>query len=280
MKISREEIGGVVGTGIFAVLLLLILIFSYFTLMPVPDELEGVPVMFGNVENSFGDIEPPMNEIIPEPQAQEPKVPVPSPAPPLITQDIEPTINVTAKREEERKKAQQVAEQQRLAQQRVEEQRIKEEQIRLAEIVKKKREEDEKRKRDINQQMSGLFGESSGSRGDTEGTGTQGVSTGNDSKGSTSGLGGVGTYNLGGRSLGQGGLVRPGYTVNDEGIVVVTITVDPQGNVINTEIGKGTTTPNSTLRKAALDAAKRTKFNSITSMNNQQGTITYRFNLN
>ncbi|MDD3901378.1 MAG: energy transducer TonB, partial [Dysgonamonadaceae bacterium] len=58
-----------------------------------------------------------------------------------------------------------------------------------------------------------------------------------------------------------------------------TITVDPKGNVINAEIGRGTNTPSATLRNEALRAARSTKFESIPSTNNQQGTITYKFNL-
>lgn len=274
MEITREKIAGIVGAGIFAILLLLVLIFSYFTLYLPPDELEGIPVMFGSVDNSFGTIEPPMNEITPVPQIQRPQIPVPSPEPPLITQNSEPSIDVTAQREEERRKAREFAEQQRLAERRAEEIRKAEE------AARKEREEQDRKSREINKEMSGLFGESSGSRGETEGTGTQGVSTGNSSTGSTSGTGGIGTYDLGGRSIGSGGLRQPKYSVDDYGTVVVAITVDPQGNVINAEIGKGTNTPNSSLRQEALRAAKQTKFNAITSVINQTGTITYRFNLN
>ncbi len=274
MNMTREEIGGVVGAAIFAVLLLLILIFSYFTLVAPMQDLEGVPVMFGNVDNSYGSIEPPRNEVTPVPQVPEPVVAKPTPEPPVISQETEETINVAAKREEEVKRAKQLAEQQRIAQARAEEQR------RAEEAARKKREEDERRSREINQQMSGLFGESSGSRGETEGTGTQGVSTGNDTKGASTGDGGIGTYDLGGRSLGRGGLAQPVYSVNDYGIVVVSITVDPQGNVIEAGIGQGTNTPNNSLIQEALKAARRTKFNAITSVNNQNGKITYRFNLN
>lgn len=274
MNMTREEIGGVVGAAIFAVLLLLILIFSYFTLVAPMQDLEGVPVMFGNVDNSYGSIEPPRNEVTPVPQVPEPVVAKPTPEPPVISQETEETINVAAKREEEVKRAKQLAEQQRIAQARAEEQR------RAEEAARKKREEDERRSREINQQMSGLFGESSGSRGETEGTGTQGVSTGNDTKGASTGDGGIGTYDLGGRSLGRGGLAQPVYSVNDYGIVVVSITVDPQGNVIQAGIDKGTNAPNNSLIQEALKAARRTKFNAITSVNNQNGKITYRFNLN
>ena len=217
--------------------------------------------MFGTAENAFGMYEPPRNEVV-SPPAQSPEKPPYSPQEPMITQNTEPTIDVEAQREEERRQA-------RLAEER-----------RQQELAEQRRREEEARRREINQQMSGLFGESSGSRGNTEGSGTQGVSSGNATQGSPSGTGGIGSYDLGGRSLGSGGLVQPSYTVNDYGIVVVNITVDPAGNVIHTEIGRGTNTPNATLRSEALRAARNTKFNGINSTNNQQGTITYRFNLN
>lgn len=260
MVIEREKIGGIIGTTIFAVLLLLVLLFSYFTIASPPEELEGIPVMFGSVEDAGGFMEPQMNEVLPTPPQQ--PIPQNTPNEPLITQNTEPSINVEAQREEERRRAQ-------LAEQR-----------RLQEEAARRQREEEAKKREINQQMSGLFGEGSGSRGNTEGTGTQGVSTGNSSQGAPTGTGGIGSYNLGGRSLGRGGLVQPRYTVNDYGTVVVNITVDPAGNVIHTEIGQGTNTPSSALRSEAMRAAKSTKFNSINSANNQKGTITYRFNLN
>ena len=261
MEITREKIGGIAGTIIFAVLLLLILIFSYFNLDPPPQELEGIPVMFGTTEDAFGTIEAPMTEITPSPN-QPPVVPAYTPNEPLITQTTEPTIDVEAQREEARRQTQ-------LAEER-----------RKSEEAERIRNAEEARRREINQQMSGLFGENAGSRGNTEGSGTQGVSTGNATQGSPTGTGGIGSYDLGGRSVGNGGLVQPKYNVNDYGTVVVNITVDPGGNVIHAEIGRGTNTPSSTLLNEALRAASNTKFNAINSTNNQQGTITYKFNLN
>lgn len=259
MTVTREKIGGVIGTTIFAILLLLILLFSYFTIASPPDELEGIPVMFGNVDDAGGFMEPQMNEVIPAPQQQ--RIPQNTPHEQLITQNTEPSINVEAQREEERRRRE-------LAEQR-----------RIQEEAERRRREEDAQRREINRQMSGLFGEGSESRGTTEGTGTQGVSTGNATQGAASGVGGIGSYDLGGRSLGRGGLIQPKYTVNDYGTVVVNITVDPAGNVIHAEIGRGTNTPSATLRNEALRAARSTKFNAINSANNQQGTITYRFNL-
>ena len=97
--------------------------------------------------------------------------------------------------------------------------------------------------------------------------------------GKTTGTGGYGTFDLGGRSIGAGGLPRPVYNVQDEGRVVVTITVNPAGQVIATEINKQTNTVNPALRKAAEEAAKKARFNAVDGLNNQMGTITYYFNL-
>jgi len=114
-----------------------------------------------------------------------------------------------------------------------------------------------------------------GSRGNSEtgrGTGSgTGYGTGNGS--------GNGSFDLDGRSLGSGGLPRPSYNVREEGKVVVTIVVNPAGQVIRTSINKMTNTTNQALRKAAEDAAKKAHFNSVSGLNNQTGTITYYFKL-
>ncbi|MDE6216092.1 TonB family protein, partial [Bacteroides sp.] len=129
--------------------------------------------------------------------------------------------------------------------------------------------------------VAGAFGKGAqmGSKGDTKGEGVQGSPTGNAPTGATSGTGGYGTFNLNGRSIGEGGLPRPVYNVQDEGRVVVTITVNPAGHVIATSINRQTNTVNPALRKAAEDAAKKARFNAVSGLNNQTGTITYYFNL-
>ncbi len=140
----------------------------------------------------------------------------------------------------------------------------------------KERAEEAARKR-----VAGAFGKGAqmGSKGATEGTGVQGSPTGNSSEGATAGTGGYGTFNLGGRSIGEGGLPRPVYNVQDEGRVVVTITVNPAGQVISTSINKRTNTVNAALRKAAEEAARKARFNQVDGVNNQTGTITYYFKL-
>ena len=130
--------------------------------------------------------------------------------------------------------------------------------------------------------IAGAFGKGTqmGSKGTAEtGEGLQGSPTGNAAEGKTSGVGGYGTFDLNGRSLGPGGLPMPAYNVQEEGRVVVTITVNPAGQVIHTSINKRTNTANATLRKAAEDAARKARFNTVSGVNNQTGTITYYFKL-
>ena len=87
-----------------------------------------------------------------------------------------------------------------------------------------------------------------------------------------------GTFDLNGRSISSGGLPCPVSTVQEEGRVVVTITVDSDGKVVATSINLRTNTSNAELRKAAEDAAKKACFNRVDGVNNHQtGTITYYF---
>jgi len=98
---------------------------------------------------------------------------------------------------------------------------------------------------------------------------------------STTGTGGGGasaSFNISGRSLvGGGGLPRPDYTSAEQGRIVINITVDPNGNVIAAEIGRGTNIDNASMRSSALNAARRAKFNNIQGNGNQSGTITYNW---
>ena len=129
--------------------------------------------------------------------------------------------------------------------------------------------------------IAGAFGKGTtmGSKGSgTTGKGIEGSPTGNGNVGKSTGVGGVGSWDLNGRSL-NGSLPVPVYNVQDEGRVVVTITVNPAGKVISTSINKRTNTVNAALRRAAEEAARKATFNTISGVNNQTGTITYYFKL-
>ncbi|MBN2636446.1 MAG: energy transducer TonB [Prolixibacteraceae bacterium] len=74
-------------------------------------------------------------------------------------------------------------------------------------------------------------------------------------------------------------LPKPNYPADDEGIIVVQITVDNYGKVTNAIPGvRGSTTYNSQLMDAAKEAALKAQFEiDYTAPDYQQGTITYEF---
>jgi len=289
MEVTRNRVVSIAGTALFHALLIVLLLFYY--IKPtfetrVSEPLEGVPVMFGNVPDALGDEEPfgrgnngqdlsapqdviAPNEVAVAPEEKVPTAPKGADTKPVVTQDFEETVAVReAKKAEDEKRKQEA---------------IVAEQKRREEAEAKRQEAMQTQQREsINNQMAGLFGNGSGSgsRGDTEGTGTQGVPTGNASYGKTSGVGGWGSYDLGGRGVGSGGLVKPSYNADDYGTVVIDIIVSPQGRVVEASIGRGTNTPSSTLKNEALRAARATKFQETSKPGNQKGIITYKFNLN
>ena len=187
------------------------------------------------------------------------------------------------KREEEEAKAAEKAEEKR-KQEEAEKKRkeaAEQEHIRKEKEAEAKRLAEEQRKKEqaISNKVAGAFGignAAGNSQGDAAtGTGNQGSPFGNSDHGANEGVGGYGSFNLNGRSIGAGGLPRPAYTVQEEGRIVVNITVDPKGNVIFAEVGRGTNIDNASMRKSALEAARKAKFNPISGANNQSGTITY-----
>ena len=273
MKVTKEELYGYAGSGIICALIFL---FLYLTVMKttVKSGEEGILVNFGTVNLSSGTFEPKSGEPQgdtnqpppvqqPVPKAETPPVvrqPQKNTAPP-ITQNKENTAAIETARKQQEEKNRLEAEQQ----------------------AQRAKEAEEQRKLNaINQQVSGAFG--SGTTGQnqkgtgTTGSGIQGNPNSTSSTGSPSGTG-YGEFDLGGRTLGAGGLPRPVYSVQEEGRIVINITVDPNGSVIFAEIGRGTNIDNANLRSSALDAARKAKFNSINGNNNQSGTITYRYSL-
>lgn len=86
---------------------------------------------------------------------------------------------------------------------------------------------------------------------------------------------------LKGRSILKGNIPKPKYPVQEEGVVVVRVTVNQRGKVTKAVPGApGTTTMNTQLLNAARIAAMDTKFNeSAEAPVEQEGTITYIFKL-
>ena len=272
MRIKKEQQCGIVATVIVHLLLFLLLWFLVIN-KPLPQDEEGVPVIMGDTELAAGDGYR-YTEVeafsAPSPATQVKPTP-PTNAEQLVTQEDEPTVALkTSQKKTEKKK---VKKPQKSAEQ------IEAE--RKAQEAERKRREAEEVARVAQSRIAGAFGKGSTmtNRGAAaEGKGNQGSPQGNEQSGIVSGTGGYGTYDLGGRSL-SGALPRPSYNVQDEGRVVVNITVNPEGQVIQTTINPRTNTANAALRRAATDAARRAVFNGVSTMNNQTGTITYYFKL-
>ncbi len=129
--------------------------------------------------------------------------------------------------------------------------------------------------------QGGSGGGTGGGNGPGNGTGN-GPGSGSGSgggNGSGNGLGNGSGYALTGRKA----LTKPApaYNCNEEGVVVVQITVDKNGNVVDAKPGaRGTTNPASCLATQARIAAMNTKWSaSPDGTEKQVGTIRYNFSL-
>lgn len=289
---KKNKITGLVGTFVLHAVLLALL-FLVAISKPKAQEEGGVPVMLGNMEMAQGDADPYTLtdiDILDEPQLPT-EASIPEPVPEqvseaeMITQEDEPTVAVPKKetpkpkvkketvKKETPKKEPVKPKEKTEAEKRAEAERL---------AAEKKAAEEKAAAEAAAKRIAGAFGKGTkaGSKGTAEsGEGLQGSPTGNAPEGKSSGVGGYGTFDLNGRSLGPGGLPVPVYNVQEEGRVVVTITVNPAGQVIHTSINKRTNTANAALRKAAEDAARKARFNTVEGVNNQTGTITYYFKL-
>ena len=273
---KKGEYVGMLGAVLVHVAFIALLILVSFT---VPDSQEegGVPVMMGDVDLAKGNYDPSTMvdvDVLPPEEVLEAE-PQETVEEEMITQTEEETVTIKPKAEPKKEKPKEVKKPEKTAAEKAAEAK------RLAEA---KAEQERKAAAEAAaKRVSGAFGKGAqmgGSKGTAEsGTGVEGSKNGNSSTGATTGTGGYGTFDLGGRSLGEGGLPRPIYNVPEEGRAVVSITVNPAGHVIATSINRQTNTVNAALRKAAEDAAKKARFNAVDGINNQTGTITYYFNL-
>jgi len=330
---------GIIGSGIFHLIILTMLIWlGFFTPLPLPGE-EGILVNFGTSNQGLGETEPSPARSSPSVVKEEEKKEEETPPPPVktpppkpqpktpepakeeaMTQDYEETVAIDAaekkrKEEEERIRREneekerlkrEAEEQERLRQEELERQRLAEierqrqeelERQRQAELERQKREAEERKINEINSRTRNAFentGDGGGDTGSGDGQsqgvtfpgGNQGVPTGDPDAenygpgGSGSGNQGSGpSYSLAGRSAKS--LPLPDYPGNEEGVVVVQITVDKYGNVTKAVAGaRGSNTMNTELLTAARKAALLAKFNLDNSAPAfQTGTITYKFSL-
>ncbi len=248
----KDNKNGIIGTLVFHLLLLLIIIFFGFA-APEPKfpDPEGILINFGTDDNGSGNIEPENNvkkvtkKVVEETNTKDVN----------LTQDYQDAASV-----------------------KVEKKKVKKQNIK--ENTDKEEKEPEVNKTAL---FPGNNKNSATSEGDNNGNGNQGRIDG--SKNSSSHIGnglgnnGIG-YSLNGR-LPVGKLPPPVYPENNEyGKVVIAIKVDKYGNVISAyKKEKGTTTHDPQLINAALKAAWKAKFNKDLNSIQQVGTITYNFEL-
>lgn len=271
---------GIMAVIIYLGIVISILIFFGLSVpLPLPAE-EGILLNFGLSETGYGENEPPRNEqkTTPAPQTEsqpEQQATNQSQAQPesqTLTQDYEeaPSLPVKEqpKKSSETKKdtPKKVTEPQK--------------------TTKEEPKEDPKPAREVNKRALYPGKSTNGS------TGGEGITEGNDNQGNEKGepdikdyqsgvaVGGGNGYSLTGRSL-VGALPKPEYNYQEEGIVVVEIKVDRNGNVISAEPGaKGSTTLDTYLCEVARQAALKAKFNRKSDAAfTQLGTITYVFDL-
>ena len=246
MKLKKENKGGIIGTVVVNVSIIVLLFFlGFHTELPLPEE-EGILVNFGYNETGLGEIEPEVKEE----QVVE-QVEATSSEDEIVTSELDDTPEVVVHKDTETEEKEEV-------------------------------QEEKEQQRVVNPNV--LFpptdnSNNSNSQGIAGGNGNQGDPDGGNSDSYTGhGQGDSGiSYSLKGRH--HKGLPKPVYTGNEEGKVVVEITVNRNGIVTSATPGiKGTTTSASNLWAAAKKAALKTKFDkSSSSPKMQTGSITYHF---
>lgn len=261
-----------IATVLFMLLLFLLLWFVYIDAPYLPEE-EGIEVAFGDGEEGGG---------LPQPEPAAPMAsaaPLPTPSAPsqndLLTQDDESLALEKQRKEEAKRKAAEEAELRR--KQREEEARIEAERI-AKEKARAERRAKEQKAIDNANKLGSLFGQG------TTADGGNGSSSASTVKGNPLGHGtsGGSVWSLAGRGLNDN-LANPAYSSNVEGIVVVNIRVNAQGQVIAATKGQGTTISDQATIDAACTAAKKASFTAYNAADGGSaevvGTITYKFKL-
>lgn len=275
--ISKEKLYGIVGTLLFHLAVLVLLYFIVMEQIPLQPEKSNIE-MQSAIEDLAGeeffeakmmtDVQPQVSKSDPAPEAPAKD--------PLIAQNYEesmPVDTLDSKKQEKQKPV--VSE---------EEKRRKEEAERLAaeEAARRAAEEAERKaKEKIANSVAGTFGKSSSlssksGESEGEGVGSTGSTAGGTDKGVVKGSGnGLGIeYKVGNRRV-VGELDR-NIPVQEEGVVIVNVTVNPQGKVVSANAK----TASIALKQAAEKAAYEIRFNNVSDLTeNESGTITFRFNM-
>ena len=254
---KKSKRKGIIGTILFHILLMVAFLFMGLKYQDPPPAEEGISINFGYMDEGLGEVEPEDTEDVTEIVEEE-----------IIEQQIESTEEIVTQSTVETPTVEKTEKKEKV----VKKEEPKEEVI-------------EEKKPEVNKKAlyPGKKETKTTSEGDNNGDGNQGVIDGDPNADAYEG-GGIGedgtAYQLGGRKAEF--KANPIYNTQVEGKVVVAITVDRLGNVINATPGvKGSTTLDGQLLKRAKNAALKTKFEPKPSApTNQQGKIIYSFRLN
>ena len=276
----RGAVAALVTVACHVLFLLLLWVLKLSSDRPVPKPTEVlIAVNVGNVASAAGAIEPggtpdvtePAPKVAappkvapptpPTPPAPQPKAQRPTPRTrevdqPLQTQQHEQSLQVEATRR---------AEAERQAKAKAEAAQ------RAAEALAASR---RAQSQQIGNSVAGAFGKQAGQAG-SQGTAASGTGNQGDPNGSPS------SYALSGRKIisNGGALVAPRVQRAVEGNVRVRIVVDGNGTVIRATIAPGTNIADPSVRAAALEAARKTRFNAVPGSDEQEGSITYHFKI-
>ena len=290
-KLTTDQRNGLIGTIIFHVILLFLLLFlALRTPLPLPGE-EGVEVNLGYDDTGYGQVQndnpPPKATPIPKQKVQPAPSPEPTPEPQQqddnLTQETEDAPAIEKK--VEKIKPEKKVEKKQVEKPPVKKEESKEQPKEVKPEPEKKVEEKPKEEPKPVVNKRALFKGSSKnkegrSQGVTKGGGDQGKPHGYKDSDRYDGQGGKGNgiaFSLGGR--GSKYLEKPSAKFTETGTVVVSIWVDPSGKVVRAQVNpKGTTVLDTNLRNIAVDAARNSTFaQDPTAPPQQRGTITYEF---
>ena len=259
---KKNKRNGIIGTILFHALLLLSFLFMGLTYRIPPPPEEGISINFGFTDEGSEEIQPEDNSLESNPIVEEVIQKSIEVEQEIVTQESIETEVIEIPKENKKEKPKEK-----------EPEEEKEEIIieKVEPVVNKKAlytgTKKNKKQTDGNKNKKGNQGSI---EGDINSTQYEGGGIGIDGE----------AYQLLGRNVSY--KAKPIYKVQLEGKVVVEITVDQLGNVINAIPGvKGSTTLNTQLLKRAKEAALKTKFSAKESApSRQQGKIIYNFQLN
>jgi TonB family protein len=239
----RGRMWGAAGVVLYVALCVGVMFVTYTIALPEPEM--GIVVDFGTGDTGFGDDDPAAGDTDVRPASPEAQ---PAPSEPVMTAEEPDAPEITPEERPQTRPA--------------------------APVPEPVREVDRR----------ALFpgrteGSASTSQGSAGGEGNQGTQEGSPGGSDTAGGSGSEGFSLAGRHM-VGNFPRPAYSVEQEGRVVIRITVNSQGVVTSATYEQaGSTTNHGALVSAARAAALKARF-TASEAEVQTGTITYIFRLN